>query len=216
MKNIFGVLASLLVGSLSTAASATTYTDVVSFLDRATATKLETFESYANGATSFADFSIASPGVFIPYVATDLTVSPGVVPTSGAKLLNGAMRPSEQITFSFQDMTYAFGVNIIDALDWGPSVSSYSLVYSTDTGASGTIASSPLPDGDVSFFGISSTLAFASISIGVANNQGLTGADRIAFDDVYTQTSPVPLPASLPLLLSAILGLLVGRRLVAR
>ncbi len=131
----------------------------------------------------------------------------GLGPTSGTQFLGVDVDGGiGTITFTFTSPTPVFGINMVDALDTGVAGS---ITFSTSTGANGTIANTPLPNANVLFFGITDFMTpFASISFFDSLE-----TDGVAFDDAYAQVSAVPLPAALPLFLSALAGLgLMGWR----
>ena len=188
-----------LVFAQGASAAVVTFSNQASFLTAAPGAILEDFESSSLGATSFADFSVTSHSV----VNTQIL---GLGPTSGTQFLNNPNAGIGTITFTFTSLTPVFGINMVDALDTGVVGS---LSFSTNTGANGTIANTPLPNANVLFFGITDFMTpFTSISF-----TDTLGTDGVAFDDAYTQVSAVPLPAALPLFLSALAGLgLMGWR----
>ena len=96
----------------------------------------------------------------------------------------------QPVIFTFDSPVYAFGLFIGDAVEG----SSSTLSFTNNFGDSFTIASGPLPDNSVIFFGaIDFQSPFTSVTI-----QGNTASDGFAIDDVLI-TSVVPEPASVVL-----------------
>ena len=75
MRNRLGAVVSMVTIAWAAVAHGATFTDSGSFLAVATATNLETFESSANGETSFSDFSVSSPGALESYRGYDIAGS---------------------------------------------------------------------------------------------------------------------------------------------
>ena len=185
-------------------AAVVTFSNQASFLTAVPGAVLEDFESSSLGATSFGNFSVTSDANH-SVTATQIL---GLGPTSGTQFLGvGVDGGIGTITFNFTSPTPVFGINMVDALDTGASGSA--LTFLTSTGVNGIFATSPLPNANVLFFGITDFMTpFTSISFFDSLE-----TDGVAFDDAYTQVSAVPLPAALPLFLSALAGLgLMGWR----
>ncbi len=202
---VLGVLLLVpLVFAQGASAAVVTFSNQASFLTAAPGAVLEDFESSSLGATSFADFSVTSDA---NHRVTDEQFL-GLGPTSGTQFLGVDVDGGiGTITFTFTSPTPIFGINMVDALDTGVAGS---LTFSTSTGAIGTVApTSGLANANVLFFGITDFMTpFTSISF-----TDTLGTDGVAFDDAYAQVSAVPLPAALPLFLSALAGLgLMGWR----
>jgi hypothetical protein len=114
-----------------------------------------------------------------------------VAPFLGSRSLvlfsGNALQP---VTFSFDSPVSAFGLFIGDAAEGSNST----LSFTNNLGHNFTIASGPLPDNSVLFFGVVDLQnPFTSLTI-----QGNAPSDGFAMDDVYITTA-VPEPTSVVL-----------------
>ena len=211
--SILGILLIIIVAQVPSAhAAVVTYTDRAAF--NAAAAGLGTmttegYETYPNdvqqGARTItlnnfaisSDLNGAQSGFGITDVVNVFPGSSGLGPTAGSKYL----------VTTFPDSTIPSGATVTWLL--GPGVKAFgsdikdleiaNMTYALNTGATG-VAATPGLDGNVQFFGIISDSPFSSIAI---HEPGASTGDAVVFD----QTSIVPEPASLCLLVLGGLGL---------
>ncbi len=213
-RKLIGAFVGLAMMGMAGTASAITFNNQATFLAAVSDPTLESFESLtATNTTSTTP--ITTPNFTVGVTgAGDLmglfdtfTGGSGLSATHGSNVAIFGTLPSSPgttIVFTFPDFIDAFGFNIIDFGDL-----SGSLLYSTGSGESGTIATQPpvLPDGNVLFFGLTTDIHFTTFTI-----QNTAGDDGIGIDELYL--TEVPEPSTLALFATglALLAFLGWRR----
>lgn len=190
------VMVSATAGSPCALGSPIYFSSQSDFLASAGTVMLDDFNDLAafDNKTTFArlGYTVSSPN--------GLTAA-NVAPFPGSRSLvlfgGNALQP---VTFSFDSPVSAFGLFIGDAAEGSNST----LSFTNNLGHNFTIASGPLPDNSVIFFGVIDLQnPFTSVTI-----QGNTSSDGFAMDDVYITTA-VPEPTSMVLfgISAVVLGL---------
>ena len=187
---------------------------------------MESFESFQPGTFAWTHDPIANswtPGLALPFTASiggagpiggTISAATGTVievphgtnnfgryPTDGDKLFHSKADP---ITFEFDRPVYAFGLDIIDAGDFGGEVS-----ISTYAGETllHTFAIAHVLNGDggnVFFWGlVDAANPFNKIAISMST----IGGDTIGLDRLLVGTVVTPIPAALPLMAAGIVAL---------
>ncbi|NEP11603.1 MAG: hypothetical protein F6K14_15600 [Symploca sp. SIO2C1] len=203
-------VAFIAVGTLSAGqvgAASTTFLDETDFLNNVTGlANLESFEDLVpdNVSSQRSSITVDDFTLSVPAPGTNLSVQSipdfGQFATDG----NNYVRNTEglSMTFSFLNPVNFFGLNVID---WGDFADPATLTLSTDLGETFNIASTPTIDGNLLFFGLTSDIAFSTLTL----NQPST-LESWAVDEVYygvTASEDVPEPASvLSLLAFGVLG----------
>lgn len=193
---------------VTAANAATVQFDDRTLFDAASASlQTETFASYATNVDlssstvlDVGDFTILGPATGIARIDAD---GFGITPVNGTAYVQGVGIAGEFMSFTFDTAITAFGVDLfaINNDQERTQVEIDSVVYLL-----------PVVTGDLaSFFGITSTTAFTTVTFNVLT-QGL-GEDA-GFDNISYGTAVVPLPAALPLYGTglAIAGLIGWRR----
>lgn len=194
MKNKFSLLKKAVVGLFSATtliftsqagAVIITYDNQTAFLNDNTGLTLENFDTFfspTNSASFDSGFTASRPGTDTMFS----TANSNLVVSGRALTLNQSLSASP-LSFTFDEAIYSYGVTIIDAGTL--SNVSYDLVVSNDEGFSQTVASFPptLSQGNQLFFGISSDVAFNTITW----SSSFPNGDQIGWDNMYFGTNAV-------------------------
>jgi hypothetical protein len=181
-----GVLAALAIEAGGTTAATTIYTDRAAF-DIATGGSLN-FEDFSDA--SFQNLSVNSDVGFVTNGLFRDRPTPVRAGSTGATT-----------TYTFTSPTTAFGADF----DLSPNGNGNGLRFVLGTGE---IVSEEIGAPYIGFWGFVSDLSFTSLTVGAGSGGGI--AETHQFDNLSfglaTPVAPVPLPAGMPLLLSALLG----------
>ena len=191
--------------------------DVTSFIASTTdfIFNIESFEDGAIGlrtapdTRSFDGFTMAYSGARAWGITNrnDRRVS-GIYPTDGQRSLRIAFNAgnNDTITFTFDNPTTTFAVDIVDLESGGP------LEFSTDTGETG-MAATNAGNGSRNFFGFISTTPFTSLTLSSGSNNQRT-PDGIALDHIRFSSSVATVPEPMTGALAMFAGgaLLLSRR----
>ncbi|MBB5722000.1 hypothetical protein FHS72_001624 [Loktanella ponticola] len=188
-----GILLALAIDAGAAAAATTIYTDRAAY-DIATGGSLN-FEDFSDA--SFQNMSISSDAGFV--------TNSGVFRDSPSVGLFGI--GANTTTYSFSTATTAFGGDFDLALG------------GTGTGLQFTLSNGEIVSQEINapydgFWGFVSDLSFASLTVSTGSQSGRAEThtlDNLSFG-LAAPIAPVPLPAGLPLLLSALLGFFGLRR----
>lgn len=195
-----------LLSAQASAASFTVFTDRTAFEAAAGASlATETFDSvvvdtsFAGGPVTVGDLTISAeePGAF----GNQLIDAPpvlGEVDGNGTTAINFFTTAAEDAEIAFAAPVTAFGADFFNFNDdtLRTQVLILGELFSPDI----------VPDDTLSFFGVISDMAFDSVTFAGLDN------DVFGVDNVSTVTAPIPLPATLPLLLAGIAGFAAVRR----
>lgn len=172
-------------------AATTVYTDRAAF-DLATGGSLS-FEDFSSGSTTTANFSVSGTGVFV---------------TNGGALRGRPTINGNNMTYTFASPITAFGGDF----DTSPGGSGIGLRF---TLGSGEVVSEELSAPYNNFWGFVADTAFSTLT--VSGGSGFGFAETHTFDNfsfgVAAPLAPVPLPASLSLMLASI-GAIGGLRIL--
>lgn len=221
---VFGAALAVAAGAAS--AATVVYTDVDDYLNVATTSVFEDFQSHPRGPLT-PNTPVAFNGFSITNLSPNQAVgiySPRTIRLAGGNPINGGMRqlgwgesselgvagsgagPSFEVTFDVP--SYAFGFNFSD----NDGDDSYQV---TIGGRSYTLGTGLMSEG---FIGFVSSFAFNSVTFSQLTSGGFTQAFAIDnFKVSNVPPAPVPLPAGLPLLAAGLAGLgLFARRRARR
>ena len=208
MNRFFTAFALTLVCGHASAATITSYTDRALFEAALTgAVEIEDFssvaadDSFAAGSAAVGGLTVSAEGDgFGLYNLIDVPAVFPEVDLNGTTVLNFFTLDGANASISFDEPVFAFGADFFNFNDD---------FLRTQIGVLGQLIAPPPSDDDTpTFFGILSPEAFDRVDfVGLAN-------DVFGVDNVTTADSPsvVPLPASFPMLIVGLGGLLLIQR----
>lgn len=186
MQSVCALLCAMVIGTSSAIAATTIYTDRAAF-DIATGGSLS-FEDFSDAA--FNNLTIQTDAGFVANGLFNDRPTPDTATQTGART-----------TFDFGTSINAFGANY----DLSPNGAGNGLRFVLGTGE---IVSSEISAPYTGFWGFVSDLTFTTLTVGAGSGAGV--AETHNFDSlsygIAQPVAPVPVPAGLPLLVTAILG----------